>query len=323
MRRDIDPTASEYISSGYLATSRPGGLLHDPITATIGATLVGGAISASGAKSAAKTQAGAAQAGIDAQTAQFNKVRELLNPFVQAATGTPAVQGGQFDGAAYLAQNPDVAANATYGNNPYQHYLDYGQAEGRAAPMTVATPAKPGALGSYLDLIGLNGNQPQQDAITGIAQGAEYNSLATQGRDAILQAASATGGLRGGNTETGLANFRANLLSSLIDKQLGRYGGLVTLGQNSAAGVGNAAMTTGTNTANLLGQQGAAVAGGQLAGTNAITSAIGTLGGLAAGTTAGTVPSPTLASNAVSVPSLTGGFGSGTVTGFAPQPRLF
>jgi hypothetical protein len=39
---------------------------------------------------------------------------------------------------------------------------------------------------------------------------------------------------------------------------------MTSLGQQSAAGVGAAGMETGTNIANLLGQQGAARAGGEL-----------------------------------------------------------
>jgi hypothetical protein len=80
-----------------------------------------------------------------------------------------------------------------------------------------------------------------------------------------LQTASATGGLRGGNLQGALAQFRPALLSSLIDQQYGRLGGLTTLGQNAAAGTGAAAQTMGTNVTNLLGQQGAAAAGGELA----------------------------------------------------------
>jgi hypothetical protein len=39
---------------------------------------------------------------------------------------------------------------------------------------------------------------------------------------------------------------------------------MTTLGQRSAAGVGAAGMETGVNVANLLGQQGSALAGGEL-----------------------------------------------------------
>jgi hypothetical protein len=54
------------------------------------------------------------------------------------------------------------------------------------------------------------------------------------------------------------------LLSSLIEQQYGRLGGMTQLGQRSAAGVGAAGMESGTNVANLLSQQGAALAGGEL-----------------------------------------------------------
>ena len=56
------------------------------------------------------------------------------NPFLS----TPANQNSQptspiFNAQYYLQQNPDVAANETFGKNPYQHYLQYGQSEGRSA----------------------------------------------------------------------------------------------------------------------------------------------------------------------------------------------
>jgi hypothetical protein len=54
-------------------------------------------------------------------------------------------------------------------------------------------------------------------------------------------------------------------LSSLIDQQYGRLGGMTALGQQSAAGVGAAGQQTGVNVANLLGQQGAAQAGAEIA----------------------------------------------------------
>jgi hypothetical protein len=88
--------------------------------------------------------------------------------------------------------------------------------------------------------------------------------LAQQGEEALLQRASATGGLRGGNIQGALAQFRPALLNQAIEQQYGRLGGMTSLGQQSAAGVGTAGMQTGTNVANLLAQQGAARAGGEL-----------------------------------------------------------
>jgi hypothetical protein len=64
--------------------------------------------------------------------------------------------------------------------------------------------------------------------------------------------------------QAALAQFRPQVLNQLIEEQYGRLGGMTTLGQRSAAGVGAAGMETGVNVSNLLAQQGAARAGGEL-----------------------------------------------------------
>ena len=120
------------------------------------------------------------------------------------------------------------------------------------------------ALEQQQTLLGLKGPEAEQAAIARLTGGETFKALAQQGENALLQQASATGGLRGGNIQAALGQFRPQLLSSLIDQQYGRLGGMTSMGQASAAGVGSAGMQTGTNIANLLGQQGAAEAGGIL-----------------------------------------------------------
>lgn len=117
------------------------------------------------------------------------------------------------------------------------------------------------ALFGQQSLIGLNGPQEQQAAIDAIEGSPEFESLIKTGESSILQNASATGGLRGGNVQAALAKFRPSILSELINKQFDRLGGLTSLGQNSAVMQGNAGLQTGTNIANLFGQQGQARAG--------------------------------------------------------------
>jgi len=124
------------------------------------------------------------------------------------------------------------------------------------------------ALGAQQNLIGLNGNDAQQSAISAIESSPQFQALQKQGTDAILANASATGGLRGGNVQGALAQFSPQLLAQLIEQQYGRLGDITSLGQNAAAGVGNAGMQTGRDIADLLQQQGAATAGGQLAQGN-------------------------------------------------------
>lgn len=44
-----------------------------------------------------------------------------------------------FDPEAYLKENPDVAADSYWGSVPQMHYQQFGQREGRAAPMSTVT----------------------------------------------------------------------------------------------------------------------------------------------------------------------------------------
>lgn len=234
------------------------------------ATNAAGKRQAAAASSAADAQTQQAYAAMDQQQAQFDRVQELLNPYVQAGSG------GQFDAGAYLRANPDVAADPYFSQNPEAHYNNFGKFEGRS-------PGTMGALQQQQNLIGLNGAEAQGRAISGIENSPYFSGLVKQGESAILQNASATGGLRGGNTQGALAQFRPNMLAAAIDQQYQRLGGLVNIGQNAAAGVGNAGQAMAGANSGLLSQVGAAQAGNYLAqgraqaqGINGIASAFGT-----------------------------------------------
>lgn len=225
----------------------------------LGAANAGG--KAAGQASAAQTQT--ALMGMAQQGQQFDRVQALLSPYVQAATGT-------FDGAAYLRNNPDVAADPYYASHPLEHYQQHGQAEGRQG-----TYSSQGSLGAQQDLVGLNGAQAQQGAIDQIQNSPLFGSLVQQGENALRQNASATGGLRGGNFQGALAQFRPSMLSAAIADQYARLGGLTGIGQNAAAGVGNSGAQMANNNANLLGQLGQAQAGNALAQGRSTQQAIG------------------------------------------------
>ena len=123
------------------------------------------------------------------------------------------------------------------------------------------TQAGTGALTGQQNLLGLNGAAAQQQAISALEGSPAMQALTQQGENAILQNASATGGLRGGNVQGALAQFRPQLLNQLIQQQYSNLGGLVSVGQNAAAGVGNAGQNSSNQIINALGQQGAAQAG--------------------------------------------------------------
>ena len=177
------------------------------LLAIAGSTLVGSALQSRAAGKAAGQQVQAAEAGIEEQRRQFDKLQELLAPYVQA--GQPALQAQQA-------------------------------------------------------LVGLGGAEAQQEAVSQLEASPLFQALARQGEEAMLQQASATGGLRGGNLQAALAQFRPQMLAQAIEDQYSRLGGLTTLGQQSAAGVGSAGMQSAGQIAGLLQQQGAARAGGTL-----------------------------------------------------------
>ena len=209
--------------------------MPDPVTALVvgGSQLVGGIVQSNAASQAAGAQTQAAEAGIAEQRRQFEAVQEILKPYVTA--GTTALGGLQ----------PYAAAGAP-------------------------------ALEQQQAIAGLLGPEAQQAAIAAIEGGAGFQAQVRQGEEALLQRASATGGLRGGNIQAALAQFRPQMLQQEIATQYGRLGGLTSLGQTttqnlaqigqaSAAGTATAGLRTGADIAGLMGQQGAARAGAELA----------------------------------------------------------
>ena len=139
------------------------------------------------------------------------------------------------------------------------------------------------------------GAERQRQAIQGIEQGPLFQELARQGEQGILQNASATGGLRGGNVQGALAQFRPNLLNQLIEAQYGKLAGLTTLGSSSAqnllntgsaaaAGTAAGAQQSAQNIGNLMVGMGQARAAGQIGQANAFAQgASGIAGGIGGG----------------------------------------
>lgn len=171
--------------------------------------------------------------------------------------------------------------------------------------MSPYVQAGTGAMQQQQALIGLQGPEAQQQAISGFEQSPLFQSMQQQGESAILQNASATGGLRGGNVQAALGQFRPQLLNQLIEQQYGRLGGLAAMGQASAAGQGAQGLASASNIGNLLGNQAQAIAGGQMArgnvGRQALSDVLGIakaaagfggFGGLSAGAGAGAGAAP-------------------------------
>jgi hypothetical protein len=105
------------------------------------------------------------------------------------------------------------------------------------------------ALGQQGDLIGLNGGGVQASAIEALRGSPFYQSLFNNGQEALLQNASATGGMRGGNMQRGLADFGADTLAQTIQMQLAQLGGLSGRGQEA---VGNISQLGQMGTQNIM-----------------------------------------------------------------------
>jgi len=207
---------------------------------------------------------GAAAAGIAGSAISSSKASEASK---QAAATQAAAQGNAIEAQNAQFQQiqellkPYITAGKTDLTQPY-------------------IQAGPGALQGMQGLAGLRGNAEQQAAIEQIKQGAQFQELAKQGEQGILQNASATGGLRGGNVQAALGQFRPALLNQLIESQYGKLAGLTSLGstsaenllrlgQASAAGVGAVGQQSAQNIGNLMVGQGAAQAAGIIGAANA------------------------------------------------------
>jgi hypothetical protein len=146
-----------------------------------------------------------------------------------------------------------------------------------------------GALGAQQALLGLSGPEAQQAAISQLEQSPQFQAMVEQGETAILQNASATGGLRGGNTQAALAQFRPQMLSQLIQQQMAQLGGMAGMGQQSALGAAGYGQQGAQGVMGQLGAMGQAQAGSALAQGQGMSNlfggiggALGTLGGLGA-----------------------------------------
>jgi hypothetical protein len=230
----------------------------------------------SAANRAARRQGAANDAGLAQQQQQFEASQALQMQIAGMANGTQRAIAGmqiaevrrQFS-AVQKVLSPFITAG-TEALGPLKQYQNTGL----------------DALGDQRDLIGMNGQGAQSAAIQGLSNSPEMAAYAQQGEASLMQNAAATGGLRGGNTQAALAQFRPSLLNSMISQQYDRLGGLTQLGantssmvyqtgQNAAAGQASAGMQAAGQIGSALSQYSAGVGAtyGNLANASAANGA--------------------------------------------------
>ncbi len=183
-------------------------------------------------------------------------------PFGWAAAATAAASVVSSYMASESAKDAANAQSASAAQGIAEQRRQFDQMNQLLAPYR---DAGSGALSQQQNMLGLNGTAAQAQAMRDLENSPQFSALIRQGEQGILANASATGGLRGGNTQGALAQFRPAMLSALMNDQYARLGNMSQLGQNSAAMTGQAGMQSANAVGGLLQQQGAAQAGNALA----------------------------------------------------------
>ena len=217
---------------------------------------VGSMEQADAAGKASQQQADASQLGIAAQKDSQAKIMELLQPYVGAGSAAMDEAMGLLGLEKYVVPGTEGSTSGPLG------------AKEMALIAAGITPLKVGTQTQ----VGYKTNLDKQtSAIDALKNSPLFQTLLSQGQESMLQTASASGGLRGGNTQAAMAQFAPAMLKKEIEDRYAKLMGVAQLGQASAAGVGSAGITTGTNISNLFGNIGAAQAAGSLAQGNAMS----------------------------------------------------
>ncbi|MBN3848521.1 hypothetical protein G3N58_17050 [Paraburkholderia sp. Ac-20342] len=236
-----------------------------------GAAVIGGAIiSSNGAKSAADTQANAADAAAQTQWNEFQAIEGNEQPYMNlgSAAITPLLQA--------MGYNVTGNANGTTGANG---------ANGTTNPLSIS----------------VNPNSILQQQFTAptlaqVRQTPGYQFQLDQGEQAINNSAAARGGLLSGATLKDLLSYSQGLADTTYQQDFNnalstfntnynsaannanRLSGLTTMGQNAATNVGNQGLQTAANAGQLTTSAANASAAGTVASSNALSGALSSLG---------------------------------------------
>lgn len=180
--------------------------------------------------------------------------------------------GGSQKKAANQAMQAQTAAlnrAIDIGNQQFQQtrsdYMPYTQA-GTAAVGDLSALLGLGGLGGVSEIGATQAGRDQQAAaIAQLQQGPLYQSLYRNGEEALLQNAAATGGIRGGNTQRGLADFGSDVLANVYQNQLSNLSGVAGLGLGATGSVAGFGANNANNAAGLTTQIGQAQANNYLA----------------------------------------------------------
>lgn len=120
------------------------------------------------------------------------------------------------------------------------------------------------ALEQQQALLGLSGQEAQQQAFAGLTASPGQQFLQQRAQRNLVRNAAAIGGLGGGNVRSALVQQGVGFGQQETERQFGRLGQIAGQGQAAATNIGQFGQQTGANVANLLGTAGQARASGIL-----------------------------------------------------------
>lgn len=215
------------------------------IAAGVGA--IGGAIiSSNGAQSAANTQAGAANNATAAQLQMFNTTQQDLQPYLNIGTNS-------------------VNALTNFVNGPGQSQYPGGN---------FSFSYNPASDPEYNFLLqqGSNAITSQASALGGVNSGATLKALSDYGQNTAMQSYQ-----NEFNNSLNSYNTNFNTWNTNLNNIFSRLYNTASLGENAAAGVGNAAIQTGQSIGNNMIGAGNAQGAAQVATGNNYASALTSL----------------------------------------------
>lgn len=236
-----------------------------------GAGVVGGALISSGAAGdASAAQAASSQAALAENAREFDKQQQNQTPYRNAGSAALGQMSDllgvpTFDAAAYLRDNPDVAADPYWSQHAQDHYQQLGQAEGRSMP-TVAPSAN---FGSYAKPLTQSEVQLDPGYQFGLQQGQQAIDRKTAAAGGRISGASLKAAAQYGTNyaTTGYADAynRANQARS---DRLNRLAALAGIGQTGTQQVNSAGQAFAGMNSGIITAQGNATGAGQMAQGN-------------------------------------------------------
>ena len=257
--------------------------------AAAGSSVVGAVAS----NSAAKKQAKGAKKAAQLQQEQYYQTREDQMPFLEAGYGSlnrlnellgiesePKPFIPQFDEAAYLKANPDVAISVARGKSAsgLAHYNERGRREGRSIFLTQDPGPAPRSadFGKYARDFGMSDFQADPG----------YAFRLSEGLKALDRQAAARGGLMSGGALKAAARYGQDMASDEYMNAFNRYQtnraaqlnplqSMAGMGQTTANTLGQAGQNYATNAGNAYAAAGQAKAAGIMGMANSLSQGVG------------------------------------------------